>query len=107
VGTCNEVGRCDAPTFESAGEHFAPSARQHGFLDARGPHAADLPNLEVPTTRQLSVEHLVSDVTLEGGTRSLLDADGFSIVIHAGKDDCTSDPAGNSGDRIACGRIVR
>ena len=103
----HEVGRCDAPTFESAGEHFAPSGRQHGFLDARGPHAGDLPNLEVPTTRQLSVEHLVSNVTLEEGTRSLFDADGSSIVIHAGKDDYTSDPAGNSGDRIACGRIVR
>ena len=101
------VGRCEAPKFESAGGHFAPSGRQHGFLHARGPHAGDLPNLEVPPTGQLSVEYLVSDVTLEAGTRSLLDADGSSIVIHAGKDDYASDPAGNSGDRIACGKIAR
>jgi Cu-Zn family superoxide dismutase len=26
-------------------------------------------------------------------------------VIHAGKDDYRSDPAGNAGDRVACGVI--
>jgi Cu-Zn family superoxide dismutase len=37
---------------------------------------------------------------------ALLDADGASIVIHAGPDDYKTDPAGNSGDRIACGVIT-
>jgi len=32
--------------------------------------------------------------------------DGTSLVIHAGKDDYQSDPAGNSGDHIACGMIT-
>jgi len=61
----------------------------------------------VPAARQLTVEHLVADVTLESGLRSLLDSNGSAIVIHAGKDDYTTQPAGNSGDRIACGRIIR
>jgi Cu-Zn family superoxide dismutase len=30
---------------------------------------------------------------------------GTALVIHAGKDDYKSDPAGNAGDRIACGVI--
>jgi Cu-Zn family superoxide dismutase len=30
---------------------------------------------------------------------------GTSAVIHAGKDDYKSDPAGNAGNRIACGVI--
>jgi Cu-Zn family superoxide dismutase len=102
----HEVGRCEAPSFESAGGHFAPSSRQHGFLNPKGPHAGDLPNIEVPATMQLTVEHLVADATLEPGADSLLDSNGSSIVIHTGKDDYTTDPAGDSGDRIACGRIV-
>jgi superoxide dismutase, Cu-Zn family len=103
----HEVGKCEAPSFDSAGEHFAPSKLRHGFLQSRGPHAGDLPNIDVPTTKQLSVEQLVPDVTLEPGPRSLLDADGSALVIHTGQDDYTTDPAGDSGDRIACGAIVQ
>jgi Cu-Zn family superoxide dismutase len=103
----HEVGRCDAPSFESAGGHFDAAGHQHGFLNPRGYHAGDLPNIEVPASTQHSVEHLVANATLEPGPRTLLDADGSSIVMHAGKDDYVADPAGNSGDRLACGRIVR
>jgi Cu-Zn family superoxide dismutase len=47
-------------------------------------------------------------VTLkEGQPNSLLRPGGTSLVIHAGPDDDFSDPAGNAGDRIACGVIVR
>jgi len=53
------------------------------------------------------VEHLVRDVTLDASPSSLLDADGSALVIHSGKDDYISNPAGNAGARIACGRILR
>ena len=33
----------------------------------------------------------------------LLDADGAAVVIHAQADDNKSDPAGNAGERVACG----
>jgi superoxide dismutase, Cu-Zn family len=36
----------------------------------------------------------------------LLDQDGSALVIHAGVDDYVSDPAGNAGDRIACGVVT-
>ena len=103
----HEVGRCDAPAFESAGPHLTLPGRQHGFLATAGPHAGDLPNIEVPATKNFAVEHFVRDVTLDAGSATLLDADGSAIVIHAAQDDYVSNPAGNSGDRIACGRIVR
>ena len=31
---------------------------------------------------------------------------GRTLIIHEGKDDFTTDPSGNAGDRIACGVIV-
>jgi Cu-Zn family superoxide dismutase len=103
----HDVGRCQGPSFESAGGHFNPSNRQHGFLNSRGPHAGDLPNIEVPATTQFSVEYFLADVTIETGPQSLTDNNGSSIVIHAGKDDYATEPAGESGDRLACGQIVR
>ena len=102
----HKIGRCDAPSFESAGAHFDTAAREHGFLNPRGHHTGDVPNIEVPASKQFSVEHLIADVTLDPGPRSLFDTDGSAIVIHAGKDDYATDPAGNAGDRIACGRIA-
>ena len=103
----HEVGRCDPPKFESAGDHLAGAGQQHGFLQKQGPHAGDLPNLEVPPTGQLSVEYLVGPLALTLGGTPLLDGDGAAIVIHADEDDYRSAPSGNAGDRIACGPIRR
>lgn len=103
----HQVGKCERPSFESAGPHVAAPSQKHGFLNASGPHTGDLPNIDIPSTRSLVVEQLVPGVTLDGSATSLLDADGSAIVLHSGKDDYSSDPAGNSGDRIACGPIAR
>ena len=102
----HEVGRCEPPSFTSAGDHFTHDRRAHGFLNPGGPHAGDLPNIYIPTSTELSLEYLIPNVTLGAGLRSLLDADGSSLVIHSGKDDYASDPAGGAGDRLACGSIV-
>ena len=102
----HDVGRCERPTFASAGGHFNPTGRQHGFLNPRGHHSGDLPNIEVPAGGRLTAEYFVADLTLEAGARSLLDDDGAAIVLHAGRDDYATDPAGESGDRLACGQIV-
>jgi Cu-Zn family superoxide dismutase len=98
------TGRCDAPSFESAGGHFNPTNRQHGFLDAKGPHAGDLPNVHVAGS-PLRVDLFVPDVRLRTGPAMLLDADGAAVVIHAGADDYRSEPAGDAGRRVACGVV--
>ena len=103
----HDVGVCQPPSFASAGAHVSPGRREHGFLNPRGPHEGDLPNLTVPSTRALSVEYLITDVTLDAGPQSLFDANGSAIVIHAGKDDYASNPAGGAGDPLACGPIRR
>jgi superoxide dismutase, Cu-Zn family len=96
------VGKCEAP-FESAGPHFNPTNHKHGMMAGEG-HAGDMPNLHVPQSGELSVEVVNSAISLEKGKpNSVFDTDGSSLVIHAKADDYKSDPAGNSGDRIACG----
>jgi superoxide dismutase, Cu-Zn family len=102
----HEVGQCEPP-FKSAGAHFNPTGKKHGFLDKQGDHAGDLPNIHVPKNAPLSVEFLITEVSLASGKANLSDADGFAIVIHEKADDYKTDPAGDSGDRIACGPFVR
>ncbi|HEX9932883.1 MAG TPA: superoxide dismutase family protein [Allosphingosinicella sp.] len=97
------VGRCDAPTFETAGPHWNPGNREHGRDNPRGQHAGDLPNLLVGTDGRGSFEFTVPGAGLTQGARRLFDADGAAVVIHARPDDFRTDPSGNSGARIACG----
>ena len=69
-------------------------------------HAGDMPNLHVPQNGDLSIEVVNTAVSLDKGKpNSLFDNDGSALVIHAKADDYKSDPAGNAGDRIACGVI--
>jgi len=99
------VGKCDPPSFESAGGHFNPTNAHHGMLSGPG-HAGDMPNLHIPPTGTLELEVLNATITLdEGKPNSVFHQGGASAVIHAGKDDYMSDPAGNSGNRITCGVI--
>jgi superoxide dismutase, Cu-Zn family len=103
----HETGRCEPP-FQSAGGHYNPWRLQHGFHNPRGYHAGDLPNLQIPESGRLEVQVFAQGLTLrDRQPNSLFDADGSALVIHQGVDDYRSDPAGNAGDRIACGVVVR
>ncbi|OGT93607.1 MAG: hypothetical protein A2083_04065 [Gemmatimonadetes bacterium GWC2_71_9] len=97
------VGSCEGAGFAGAGGHFNPDGKQHGTENPVGAHAGDLPNLAVGTDSVGSAYVPLPTVTLTGGARALLDADGSAFVIHAYPDDNRTDPAGNSGPRIACG----
>lgn len=104
----HETGACNAADgFKSAGGHFEPGEHQHGYRAASGPHAGDMPNQFVGTDGKLRAHVLNPSVTLADGPASLWDADGSALVVHAGPDDYTSQPAGNAGDRIACAVIEK
>ena len=92
------VGKCDAPDFATAGGHWNPTAHQHGSMNPAGPHAGDLPNIEVGADGRGKIVF-----TLPGSYEGLLDEDGAALVVHAGQDDLKTDPSGNSGGRVACG----
>lgn len=99
------VGKCEAPAFATAGGHFNPGGKQHGYRNPDGPHLGDLPNLDTPAAGELRFEFLAPGITLRGDN-ALLDGDGASVVVHSGRDDYMTDPAGDSGSRIACGVIT-
>lgn len=97
----HSVGRCDPPDFTSAGPHWNPTGRQHGLNNPAGPHAGDLPNVEVAANGVLGATLVLPGASMA----SLLDVDGAALVIHAQADDNMTDPSGNSGPRVACAVI--
>jgi Cu-Zn family superoxide dismutase len=103
----HEYGKCDPPDFKSAGAHFNTSGKQHGEFNPQGKHEGDMGNVRVDAGGSAEVSLMNERVTLGAGPNSLLKPGGTSLVLHADADDQKTDPSGNSGDRIACGIIVR
>jgi Cu-Zn family superoxide dismutase len=100
------TGACDPPDFMTAGGHFNPTNKQHGLNNPQGPHVGDLPNLEVGANGTASFSGVLGGASLGSGATSLLKENGTALVIHQDPDDEMTDPAGNSGPRVACGLIV-
>jgi Cu-Zn family superoxide dismutase len=92
----HEVGDCSAPDASSAKGHFNPAGKPHGS------HAGDLPDLTADASGAARLSVDVSGLDLGDGPNSIA---GRAFVIHADPDDRHSQPAGNSGKRIACGVI--
>lgn len=102
----HEKGVCEAPDFESAGGHFNPTEASHGLDHEDGPHAGDFPNLEVGPDGKVKEEFFVQNLTLVAGEEnSLFHEGGTALIIHAEADDGTTQPSGDSGDRIVCGVV--
>jgi Cu-Zn family superoxide dismutase len=99
--------KCDGPDFKSAGPHFNPESKKHGFDNPEGHHAGDMRNFTVDAKGNADATVEDKDVTLGEGAHSLFSNGGTAIVIHAKADDYKTDPSGNSGDRIACGVVTK
>jgi Cu-Zn family superoxide dismutase len=98
--------KCEAPDFKSAGPHFNPEGKKHGFDNPEGHHAGDMQNFTVDAQGKADLKLEDKDVSLDG-RHALFSNGGTAIVIHAKADDYKTDPSGNSGDRIACGVITK
>jgi superoxide dismutase, Cu-Zn family len=96
----HEAGKCEAP-FQTAGGHLNPDKKKHGVLVAEGKHEGDLPNLHVGADGKVQFDHFAHGLKM----KDLQDTDGAAVVVHASADDYKTDPAGNAGDRIACGVV--
>ena len=94
----HEKGDCSAADASSAGGHFNPDKHTHGGLHSGEHHAGDLGNI---VANEQGIAR--GEITLEKTKVSTLS--GLSVVIHEKQDDEKSQPAGNSGPRIACGVV--
>ncbi len=103
----HQNAKCEAPDFKSAGGHFNPDTKHHGLENPEGHHAGDMKNITVGQDGKLKATIMDMDVNLESDTHSVFSNGGTALVIHAKADDMKSDPAGNAGDRIACGTITK
>jgi superoxide dismutase, Cu-Zn family len=105
----HQNAKCEGPAFASAGPHFNPDAKQHGAQNPLGPHAGDMPNFNVNARGMAKARVVAPGVTLGdvSDSHSIFTGGGTALVIHAKADDMKTDPSGNSGDRIACGVIVK
>lgn len=86
---------------------IAADKKHHGLENPEGPHAGDMPNFTVSGNGTAKATLMDPRVNTGDGDHSLLANGGTALVIHAKPDDMKSDPAGNAGDRIACGVITR
>lgn len=88
----HEFGNCRG-NFDSAGEHYNPGNMPHPM------HAGDMPPL-LANQGYAWTAFYDKRFTLE-------EIIGKSVILHSSSDDFRSQPAGNSGTRIACGEIMR
>lgn len=98
----HEKGDCSAPDAMSAGGHFNPTGQPHGSPAGGAHHAGDLPMLVADKKGKAKLDATVPGLTVASGANSIV---GRAVVVHADPDDYQSQPAGNSGARVACGVI--
>jgi len=103
------VGKCEAPTFMSAGPHLNPASADHAD------HAGDMPSLLVTSGGKAEARFTTDRFSLA----QLRDADGSAVMVHALPDnqanipkdrydpdpDATTLATGDSGARVACGPV--
>ena len=103
----HQTAKCEGPDFKSAGGHFNPDGKKHGLENPEGHHAGDMPNFVVARDGTAKVTITNKDVNLGSDNHSVFSNGGTALVIHAKADDMKTDPAGNAGDRIACGVVTQ
>jgi Cu-Zn family superoxide dismutase len=99
----HEKGDCSAPDATSAGGHFNPAAKPHAHHSLAERHAGDMPNLLADANGVAKYRFESEAFTVAPGPTSVV---GRGLVVHRDPDDYKSQPAGNSGPRVACGVIA-
>lgn len=97
----HQMGKCDGPDYKSAGDHFNPTKMKHGAPQSEKSHMGDMGNLKADAKGEAHMEMVLS----KADAKELKEISGKSVLIHEKADDYKSQPAGDSGARIACGVI--
>lgn len=97
----HENGDCSAQDASSAGGHFNPYETDHGGPKSDEHHVGDLGNIVANEDGRARVELRMPQLAFSGPASILQKA----VVVHAGKDDLETEPAGDAGKRVGCGVI--
>jgi superoxide dismutase, Cu-Zn family len=100
----HEKGDCSAPDASSAGGHYNPTGGIHEGPMGAMRHEGDLGNIIADRDGNARLEEKVKNLS-SPAFRGWSDIVGRSVVVHADADDYVTQPAGNSGARVACGTI--
>ena len=100
----HEKGDCSAADGMSAGGHFNPRAKAHAHYSSGDRHAGDMPNIRADANGNASYSFESELYTVTDGPATVV---GKAVVVHRDPDDYKSQPAGNSGPRVACGVVRR
>jgi Cu-Zn family superoxide dismutase len=99
----HQLADCSGKDGMAAGGHFNPTQAPHGAVEDAKSHLGDLGNIEADAQGRATVHVIKKGASLSAAADSLM---GHSLIIHGGADDLKSQPAGNSGARVACGVIA-
>lgn len=99
----HEKGDCSAPDGTSAGGHFNPGGKPHAHFEKAERHAGDMPNLRADANGRANYKWESDMLSVGSGATSVI---GRAVVVHRDPDDYSSQPAGNSGPRVACGVVA-
>jgi Cu-Zn family superoxide dismutase len=97
----HQYGDCHAADASSAGGHYNPENHPHALPETEMRHAGDLGNIQADAQGMAKVDIVAKNITISGAKNPIL---GRAVILHKLPDD-GSQPAGNAGDRIACGVI--
>ncbi len=98
----HDKGDCSSPDAMSAGGHFNPGNKPHAHHSKDERHAGDMPNLKADDKGIARYSFETNLLSIKGVANAVV---GRSVVVHRDPDDYTSQPAGNSGPRLACGVV--
>lgn len=102
----HEKNDLSKPDLSGAGGHFNPggAGHKHSGPDDPSRHAGDLGNLIADENGHAHLELTVAEnvLSIDGKKNGVV---GHSVIIHEKEDDLKGQPAGNSGARIAGGKI--
>jgi Cu-Zn family superoxide dismutase len=91
------------PDGKAAAGHYNPEKHNHAGPETPQRHAGDLGNI---TANDKGVGHLeltVENISIGGDKNDIV---GRCVVVHAKADDLKTQPTGDAGDRIGCGKIT-
>jgi Cu-Zn family superoxide dismutase len=98
----HEKGDCSAADAMSAGGHFNPMGKPHAHPSSAEHHTGDMPMLMADASGNATLTVELTLMRLGSGPNDIV---GKAVVVHKDPDDFTTQPAGNSGARVACGVI--